>query len=118
CPSVLSQLSHPAPPPTDTPTLSLHDALPIFDPANVGMVDLTLSADAFESYEADGGVIGVDLSRLQDIASMAGNDDLVHLELDEETRKPHISIDELRYTPALIQPQSVRQPPDVPEPHP
>src|SRR5699024_11388496 len=89
CPSVLSQLSHPAPPPTDTPTLSLHDALPIFDPANVGMVDLTLSADAFESYEADGGVIGVDLSRLQDIASMAGNDDLVHLELDEEIGRAH-----------------------------
>ena len=31
------------------------------DPANVGMVDLSLSAAAFESYETDGGVIGVDL---------------------------------------------------------
>jgi len=85
------------------------------DPANVGMVDLTLSADAFESYEADGGVIGVDLSRLQDIASMAGNDDLVHLELDEETRKLHISIDGLEYTLALIDPDSVRQEPDIPD---
>ncbi|PSQ23892.1 DNA polymerase sliding clamp, partial [Halobacteriales archaeon QS_9_67_17] len=26
------------------------------DPANVGMVDLSLSAAAFESYETDGGV--------------------------------------------------------------
>lgn len=85
------------------------------DPANVGMVDLTLSADAFESYEADGGVIGVDLSRLQDIAGMAGNDDLVHLELDEETRKLHISIDGLEYTLALIDPDSVRQEPDIPD---
>jgi len=28
------------------------------------MVDLTLEAAAFESYEADGGVIGVNLARL------------------------------------------------------
>ncbi|RJS96946.1 MULTISPECIES: DNA polymerase sliding clamp [Halococcus] len=85
------------------------------DPANVGMVDLTLSATAFESYEADGGVIGVNLSRLQDIAGMAGGDDLVHLELDEETRKLHISIDGLEYTLALIDPDSIRQEPDIPD---
>src|SRR5699024_9763689 len=65
--------------------------------------------------EADGGVIGVNLSRLQDIAGMAGSDDLVHLELDEETRKLHISIDGLEYTLALIDPESVRQEPDIPD---
>ncbi|WP_435078507.1 DNA polymerase sliding clamp [Halococcus sp. AFM35] len=90
-------------------------AIRAVDPANVGMVDLTLSADAFESYEADGGVIGVNLSRLQDIAGMAGSDDLVHLELDEETRKLHISIDGLEYTLALIDPDSIRQEPDIPD---
>ncbi len=85
------------------------------DPANVGMVDLTLEAAAFESYEADGGVIGVNLSRLSDIASMADAGDLVHLELDEETRKLHISIDGLSYTLALIDPDSIRQEPDIPD---
>ncbi|MGM0448639.1 MAG: DNA polymerase sliding clamp, partial [Methanobacteriota archaeon] len=54
------------------------------DPANVGMVDLTLEAAAFESYNADGGVIGVNLARLEDIAGMANSGDLIHLELDEE----------------------------------
>ena len=90
-------------------------AIRAVDPANVGMVDLTLSASAFESYEADGGVIGVNLSRLQDIAGMAGSDDLVHLELDEETRKLHIAIDGLEYTLALIDPDSIRQEPDLPD---
>ena len=85
------------------------------DPANVGMVDLTLEAAAFESYEADGGVIGVNLDRLEDIAGMAGSDDLVHLELDEETRKLHIEVEGLSYTLALIDPDSIRQEPDIPD---
>ena len=85
------------------------------DPANVGMVDLTLSADAFESYEADGGLIGVDLSRLEDIAGMADAGQLVQLELDEETRKLHIQIEGLEYTLALIDPDSIRQEPDLPD---
>ncbi len=85
------------------------------DPANVGMVDLTLEAGAFESYEADGGVIGVNLNRLEDIAGMAKSDDLIHLELDEETRKLHIEVEGLSYTLALIDPDSIRQEPDIPE---
>ena len=85
------------------------------DPANVGMVDLTLEAAAFESYDADGGVIGVNLARLEDIAGMAGSGDLIHLKLDEETRKLHIEIDGLSYTLALIDPESIRQEPDIPE---
>jgi len=85
------------------------------DPANVGMVDLQLEAAAFESYEADGGLIGVNLSRLEDIAGMAQADQLIHLELDEETRKLHIAIDGLEYTLALINPDSIRQEPDLPD---
>ncbi len=90
-------------------------AIRAVDPANVGMVDLSLEAAAFESYEADGGVIGVNLSRLEDIAGMANSGDLVHLELDEETRKLNIRIDGLSYTLALIDPDSIRQEPDIPD---
>ena len=85
------------------------------DPANVGMVDLTLDADAFEAYEADGGLIGVDLSRLEDIAGMATSGQLIQLELDEETRKLHVQIEGLEYTLALIDPDSIRQEPDIPD---
>jgi proliferating cell nuclear antigen len=90
-------------------------AIRAVDPANVGMVDLELDASAFESYEADGGLIGVNLSRLEDIAGMADAGQLVQLELDEETRKLHIQIDGLEYTLALIDPDSIRQEPELPD---
>ena len=90
-------------------------AIRAVDPANVGMVDLTLTADAFESYNADGGLIGVDLTRLDDIAGMANSGQLVELELDEQTRKLEIRIDGLEYTLALIDPDSIRQEPDIPD---
>jgi len=90
-------------------------AIRAVDPANVGMVDLELDATAFESYDADGGLIGVNLTRLEDIAGMADAGQLVQLELDEETRKLHIKIDGLEYTLALIDPDSIRQEPDLPD---
>ena len=85
------------------------------DPANVGMADVSLPERAFESYEADGGVIGVNLDRLQDVLSMGDKGDLAKLELNEETRKLHIQIGELSYTLALIDPDSVRKEPDIPD---
>jgi proliferating cell nuclear antigen len=85
------------------------------DPANVGMVDMRLEAAAFESYEADGDLVGLNLSRLQDIAGMADRGQLVQLELEEETRKLHIQIDGLEYTLALIDPDSIREEPDIPD---
>lgn len=85
------------------------------DAATVGMVDVRLGSNAFESYESDGGVIGVNLTRLSDIAGMAGSSDLILLELDEETGKLHISLDDLEYTLALIDPDSIRQEPDIPD---
>ena len=85
------------------------------DPANVGMVDLTLDAAAFESYEADGGVIGVNLAKLEDFVGMASGDQLVELELDEETRKLKIRMDGLSSTLALIDPDSIRQEPHIPD---
>jgi len=86
------------------------------DPANVAMVDLTADAAGFESYEADGGVIGVNLDRLGDAVAMAeSGDDLVHLRLDTETRKLHVEIGGLEMTMATIDPDSIRQEPDLPD---
>ena len=90
-------------------------AIRAVDPANVGMVDLTLELEAFESYETDGGVIGVNLARLEDFVGMADSDQLVQLELDEETRKLHVRIDGLEGTLALIDPESIRKEPDIPD---
>jgi proliferating cell nuclear antigen len=86
------------------------------DPANVAMVDSKLTAAAFESYEADDGTIGVNLNRLENIIGMAGSGDLVHLELNEETRKMEITVgSDLSYTLALIDPDSIREEPEIPD---
>jgi len=89
------------------------------DPANVGMVDTTLSAETgssgFEAYHFSGGTIGVNIGRLQDMISIADAGDLVHLSLNEETRKLHIEIGGFEGTMALIDPDSIRQEPDLPD---
>lgn len=85
------------------------------DPANVGMVDVQLSESAFESYSAGGGLIGVNVDKLADIVSMANAGDLVHFELNEETRKMDIAIGGLSYTMALIDPDAMREDPDIPD---
>lgn len=90
-------------------------AIRAVDPANVGMVDLHLGVDAFESYETDDGQIGVNLSRLEEFVGMANSGQLVRLELDEETRKLQIQIEGLEGTLALIDPESIRKEPEIPD---
>jgi proliferating cell nuclear antigen len=85
------------------------------DPANVGMVDMSLATSGFEAYEADGGVIGVSLDRLEDFLSMGDSGDLVSLDLNEQTRKLDIHISGLSYTLALFDPDSIRREPDTPD---
>jgi len=85
------------------------------DPANVAMVDMTLDASACAHYDADGTTLGVNLVRLEDVLGMADSDDMVQLDLNDETRKLDIRIGGLEYTLALIDPDSIRQEPDIPE---
>lgn len=85
------------------------------DPANVGMVDLTIDTSAFEAYNGTGDTIGIDLDRLDQIIGMAGSGTLLNINLNEETRKLNIEFDGLSYTLALIDPDSIRQEPDVPD---
>ena len=90
-------------------------AIQAVDGANIAMVDLSVSAGAFEFYDATGGVIGVDIGRLQEVARMADASDHLRLRLDRETRKLQVRIKELEYTLALIDPDSIRQEPELPE---
>lgn len=87
----------------------------VVDPANVAMADVELAADTFESYDPHNGVIGVNLERFIDVLGMVDSDDLVEIYLDEETRKLHITCSGLEYTLALIDPDSIREEPDIPD---
>jgi len=85
------------------------------DPANVAMVNTALRASAFESYQADGGLLGLNLSTFEDVLGLGDSDQLAHLELDQQIRKLDIEIGETSYTQALINPQSIRSEPDIPD---
>lgn len=85
------------------------------DPANVGMVDAKLDASAFETYNGSGGTFGIDLGRLDDLLGMADNDQLVTLRYLAETRKLEVSFGGLEYTLALIDPDAIRQEPELPD---
>jgi len=87
----------------------------VVDPASVAMCRDALDREALEHYSATGGVIGLNLSRILDILGMGNSEDLVELELDTETRKLHIQVDGLSYTLALIDPDSIRKEPEIPD---
>lgn len=97
------------------------------DPANVGMVDMHLDADAFEMLTLPDGtdelVLGVNLNRLtrqvKDINSEPVGDEAqtLHIDLDESTRKITMWANpgSMEFTMALIDPDSIRQEPDIPD---
>lgn len=91
----------------------IHVAL--VDPANYKMANADLSPEAFESYEATRTRIGINIGRLAEAIEFADKDDLVHLTLDEETRKLHIEIQNISLDIAAIDPDAVRQEPDMPD---
>ncbi len=85
------------------------------DPANVGMVETELQQKSFDIYRIDEGVIGVNLDRFDEILSMANKDDRVRLALDPSSGKMNIEFNGLEFTMALIDPDSIRQEPDIPD---
>jgi proliferating cell nuclear antigen len=84
------------------------------DPAMVALVEVSLSADAFKRYEADGEVLGVDIERLCEVLRVADGDEMIRLELDPETRTLGIEIGTVSYTLALLDPASIRDEPELP----
>jgi proliferating cell nuclear antigen len=87
----------------------------VVDAANVAMSDVTIDAAAFESYDGGGATLGINLNRLEDVLSMGESGDLVQVTLNEETRKLDLDIGGLSYTLALIDPDSMRNEPDIPD---
>lgn len=67
-------------------------SLKAVDPAHVAMVDLSLGAKAFETYEADDLELGFDLDRFRDIMKLAGAGDLVKLEYNKDSHRLVVTI--------------------------
>jgi proliferating cell nuclear antigen len=86
--------------------------LPAVDPASVALVDVELASDAFQTYEARGTRFGVDLDRLHDVLGMADRDQTVTLAFDPDRRKLDLSLGDIDYALACIDPDAIRSPPD------
>ncbi len=84
------------------------------DPANVAMVSFDLAKDAFGSFDATEGEIGIDLTKLNSIMEMADKSDDIELELDDTAHKLVVRMRGLSYTMALLDPSSIRKEPKVP----
>ncbi|WP_406656548.1 DNA polymerase sliding clamp [Methanolobus sp. ZRKC2] len=85
------------------------------DPANVAMVSFELSSNAFDEFTADDCEIGMDLSKINDIFSVAGKEDKVIMELDEMSQKMSLHLGGLSYTLALLDPSTIRAEPRIPQ---
>lgn len=85
------------------------------DAANVGMIDVTIPETACESFQASSGVLGINLSDMSDVIGLANSGDLAVLELNPDTNKLKVTVDGLEYTLALIDPDALRQEPDIPD---
>jgi proliferating cell nuclear antigen len=84
------------------------------DPANVAMYDVDLATGAFESFDASEGVLGMNLERFEEVLKLAKKDDLVQLSFNTTTFKLVIHIDGVEFTMALIDPDSIRNEPEIP----
>jgi proliferating cell nuclear antigen len=89
------------------------------DPANVAMVDVSIlnSDDDFERLETDGEEItlGVNLESFADVISMADSDDDLIGEVESGRLDMEFPQTGLSYNLALIDPDSIRQEPDLPD---
>jgi len=85
------------------------------EPANAAMVVLDMEAGAFEAYEADGGELGIDLSRLLKAVSMAQKGDITMLELEQDTHKLRLELSGITYHLSLLDPSTIRRVPRVPQ---
>lgn len=89
-------------------------AVKAVDAANVAMVYMDIKKEAFDSYEATEGELGIDIAKLDGLLDMAEKDSMVELELDEVAHKLNVKMGTLKYTMALLDPSTIRKSPKVP----
>lgn len=86
------------------------------DAANVAMVQVAAENALFHSFRASESTLGVPLDRFLEILGMAGSDDsLVQMQLNPETRKLDIVVDDIEYSMALLDPDTIKAEPDIPD---
>ncbi|OTF01896.1 hypothetical protein [Halorubrum sp. SD683] len=78
------------------------------DGANAGAVSLNLKKGAFDSYEAEGSELHLDIEQICRILARFDNDSVVRLTFDEEEHVIELSVDTYSFELAPIHPESAR----------
>ena len=84
------------------------------DTANVAMVGLELRKEAFDSFKATTGQMGIDLSKMKNIFTMAAKGDLISLELPDNAQKMSVSVHGYHYSITLLDTNTIRKDPNPP----
>lgn len=85
------------------------------DPANAFMASLDIPKSAFVRYDVTDAELGIDINRFIEILGMSEKDGDVELELDPDTHRLNISMGGLSYTMSLLDVESMRKSPQIPE---
>jgi proliferating cell nuclear antigen len=84
------------------------------DTANVAMVSLSLKKEAFDSFSSAKNELGLDIAKLKNIFGMMGKNDIITLELPENSPKLQVSFEGYRYSITLLDPNTIRKDPNPP----
>ena len=85
------------------------------DPANVAMVIVDVSRENMEAYTIDEEkVVGVDVNRIFDIAKNLKRNELVELQVEDETMLK-VKFGSVEYSVSLIDPSAIRKEPKIPK---
>jgi len=84
------------------------------DTANVAMVSLNLTTDAFSSFSASDDVIGLDITKMKNIVGLMGKGDELTLELPDGAGKMEMSFGGYKYSISLLDVNTIRKDPNPP----
>ena len=72
------------------------------DPSHVAMIETNLVKSAFDSYESDAMEMGLDIDKFKNVLTVAGKDDMVELEKDDDLNRLVVNIGNLTRAMPLL----------------
>jgi proliferating cell nuclear antigen len=84
------------------------------DTANVAMISLELDQEAFASFLATAGELGIDITKMKNIVGMMGKGDVLSLDLPDDGHKMEMIFSGYKYSLTLLDVNTIRKEPNMP----
>lgn len=86
------------------------------DVARIGLVNMTVGASVFKSFEANGESFGLPVNRFLDVVSLCENiDDVLYMRFNESENTLEMQCGGLYYSLSLLEVDSIKHVPEVPD---